>query len=125
MTEKELRKLFSSNVREYRNRLKWSQVALAKKTGVSVNFLNDIELGRKWISPATLVKLANALNVEAHELLKPPDSFPDNLNSIVKKYTENIHAAVDEARLAFMQRGTSVLSDLGAGLQTEETRRKK
>jgi transcriptional regulator with XRE-family HTH domain len=111
VTEKDLRKLLSSNVKEYRRRLKWSQVALAKNTGVSINFVNDIESERKWVSPSTLIKLANALNVEAHELLKPPDSFPDNLNSILKKYTENIHAAVDEARLAFTQ--------------TEETRRKK
>jgi transcriptional regulator with XRE-family HTH domain len=111
MTEKELRKLFSSNLREYRGRFKWSQVALAKKTGVSINFINDIESERKWISPATLIKLANALNIEAYELLKPPDSFPDNFNSIVKKYTDNIHAAVDEARLAFTR--------------NEETRRKK
>jgi transcriptional regulator with XRE-family HTH domain len=111
MTEKELRKLFGSNVREYRNRYNWSQVALAKKTGVSVNFINDIESEKKWISPATLVKLANALNMEAYELLKPPESFPDNLNSIVKKYTDNIHAAVDEARLAF--------------IKSEETHRKK
>ena len=103
MTEKELRKLFSSNVRQYRNRFKWSQVDLAKKAGVSVNFINDIESEKKWTSPGTLVKLANALDVEAHELLKPPDSFPDNFNSIVRKYTDNIHAAVEDARLAFMQ----------------------
>jgi transcriptional regulator with XRE-family HTH domain len=111
VTEKDLHKLLSSNVREYRTRFKWSQAALSKKTGVSVNFINDIELERKWVSPATLVKIANALNVEAYELLKPPDSFPDNFNSILKKYTENIHAAVEEARLSFTK--------------TEESRRKK
>jgi transcriptional regulator with XRE-family HTH domain len=101
VNEKDLRKLFSSNVRELRGRLKWTQIVLAEKAGVSINFINDIESERRWISPATLIKLANALNVEAYELLKPPESFPDNFNSILKKYTDNIHAAVDEARLAF------------------------
>ena len=103
ITEQELRKLFGSNVKQYRRRFKWSQVELAKKAGISVNFINDIESEKKWTSPSTLVKIANALDVEVHELLKPPDSFPDNLDSIVRKYTDNIHAAVDEACLAFMQ----------------------
>ena len=103
MTENDLRKIFSSNIKKYRGNLKWSQVCLAKNTGVSVNFINDIESGKKWASPATMVKLAHSLNIEVYELLKPPDSFPDNFDSIVKRYTENIHAAVDEACLAFMQ----------------------
>ena len=103
MTEKELRKLFSSNVRQHRNQNKWTQVELAKRAGVSVNFINDIESEKKWTSPATLVKLANALNIEVHELLKPADSFPDNFNGVVRKYTDNIHAAVEEVRLAFIR----------------------
>ena len=103
ITEKELRKLFGSNVRQCRNRFKWSQAELAQKSGVSVNFINDIESEKKWISPATLVKIANALNVEVYELLKPPDSFPENFDSIVRMYTDNIHAAVNEACLAFMR----------------------
>ena len=103
MTENGLRKIFSSNVREYRTRHKWTQVVLAKKTGVSVNFINDIESGKKWASPATMTKLANALGVEVYELYKPAGLFPDNFNSIVNKYTDIIHSVVDEARQSFMQ----------------------
>ena len=103
MTENELRKIFSSNIKRYRNRFKWFQVDLAKKAGVSINFINDIESEKKWASPATMLKLANTFNIEVYELLKPPDSFPDNFDSIVKKYTDNIHAAVDEACLGFLK----------------------
>ena len=103
MTENELQKIFSANVRENRLRLRWNQVELAGNSGVSVNFINDIESEKKWASPATMIKLANSFNIEVYELLKPPDTFPDNFDSIVKKYTDNIHAAVDEARLNFMQ----------------------
>ena len=107
MTENELHKIFSSNVKRYRDHFKWSQVTLAKKTGVSVNFINDIEFEKKWASPATMIKLANVFNIEVYELLKPPDLIPDNFNNLVQKYTENIHAAVEEACLDFLQDGES------------------
>jgi transcriptional regulator with XRE-family HTH domain len=103
MTEKDLRKIFSVNIKEYRNNFKWSQVALAKKAGVSINFINDLEAEKKWASPATLVKLAAAFNIEAYELLKPPGMFPDNLNSIIKKYTDNVHTALEETRRTFLK----------------------
>jgi len=105
MTEDELKKIFCSNVKNYRNRYKWSQVHLAKKAGVSINFINDIESGKKWGSPATMIKLANAFEIEVYELYKPQDSFPDNFNSIINKYTEIIRDAVDEARRSFTQNG--------------------
>jgi transcriptional regulator with XRE-family HTH domain len=107
MTEQELHVIFSSNVREYRNALQLSQSALAKKAGVSINFINDLETGKKWASPASMVKLANVFNIEAYELLRPSGLFPDNLDSIIKKYTENIHASLEETRLAFLRDGGS------------------
>jgi len=104
MTENELRNIFSTNVRENRNRLGWSQVELSKISGVSINFINNIESGKRWASPVTMLKLANAFEMEAYELYKPPAALPDNFYNIVKKYTDNIHAAVDEAQLAFVQK---------------------
>jgi len=103
MTEKELHKIFSENLKRYRTGVQWSQVSLAKKAGVSINFINDIESGKKWASPATMIKLANCFNIQVYELLKPPGLFPDNLSSILKKYTDNVHAAIDESRSAFLK----------------------
>ena len=103
MTEKELHTIFSQNVKEYRSQHNWSQVALAQKAGVSMNFINDIESGKKWASPATMVKIANVFNIQVYELLKPPGLFPDNLNSIIKKYTDDVHASLENARHAFLQ----------------------
>ena len=103
MTEKELHGIFSNNLKELRDRFHWSQVALAKKTGVSVNFINDIEAKKKWASPATMVKIANVFNVQVYELLKPPGLFPDNLNSIIKKYTDDVHKALENTQQAFLQ----------------------
>ena len=103
MTEKELHRVFSSNLKEYRTVLNLSQVQLAKKIGLSVNFINDLEAGKKWASPASMIKIANVFKIEVYELLKPPGLYPDNLGSILKKYADAIHAAADEARLALLQ----------------------
>ena len=103
MTEKMLREIFCRNIKEFRVRNNWSQVALAQEAGVSVNFINDLESGKKWASPATLIKIANAFNIQVYELLKPPGLFPDNADSIIKEYTQNIHTALDKIRLAFLQ----------------------
>jgi transcriptional regulator with XRE-family HTH domain len=103
MTEKDLRIIFSANLKRCREHHNLSQSALAKKAGVSMNFINDLESGKKLASPATLVKIANVLHIEVYELLKPSGLLPDNLDSIIKNYTDSIHISIEEARLAFLQ----------------------
>jgi len=103
MTENELRAIFCKNIKDFRVRNNWSQVALAQKASVSVNFINDIEAGKKWASPATMIKIADALEVYVYELLKPPHLPPDNLNSLMRKYTDNVDAALESIRLAFIK----------------------
>ena len=103
MTERELRAIFCNNIKEFRIHNDWSQVALSQKAGVSVNFINDIESGKKWASPATMVKIANALDVQVYELLKSPSLPPDNLNSFVRKYTDNVSEALEGVRLDFIK----------------------
>jgi Predicted transcriptional regulators len=103
MTEKKLHGILSSNIKLYRKKVNMTQTALAQKAGISVNYINDLEAEKKWPSLATLIKLANALGIDVYEFLKPPCIFPDNLGGIVEKYTDNIHAALEQARLEFMQ----------------------
>jgi transcriptional regulator with XRE-family HTH domain len=69
--EQSLKDNLSSNIKKYRHRRKWSQFTLAAKINISTNFLADIEAGNTWVSAKTLVKLAQAFNIEAFELLKP------------------------------------------------------
>jgi transcriptional regulator with XRE-family HTH domain len=103
MTEKELHGIFSSNLRQYRKNAKMTQSVFAQKAGVSVNFLNDLEAEKKWPSFATMIKLTEVLGIDVYELLRPPENFPDNLSGILRKYTDNIHAALEQAQLEFMQ----------------------
>jgi len=104
--EKELREIFCKNIKEFRIRNNWSQVLLAHKSGVSVNFINDIESGKKWASPATMVKIADALDVYVYELMKPPGLPPDNMNSLMREYADNVNEALKGIRLAFLQKRT-------------------
>jgi len=103
MTERELLKIFSSNIRLYRARFKWSQAELAEKVNISINFLSDIETGKKWASPITIVKFAETFNIDAYELLKPPDILPENYSDIIEKFAEDMHSAVEHIRTTFLE----------------------
>ncbi len=66
-----LRDVLAFNVRILRVRLCWSQVALAMKCGLDRTYVSAVER-RKWnVSLSTIETLANALGVQAWELLKP------------------------------------------------------
>jgi transcriptional regulator with XRE-family HTH domain len=91
MTEKDLRAILSQNIKRFRNFRKLSQADFAEKVDISIPFLSDIENGKKWVSPFTLVKIADALNVETYELLKPDTIIPDNAVNILEKYTADIY----------------------------------
>jgi len=91
MTEQELRVIISQNIKRIRGYRKFSQAEFAEKIDISVPFLSDIENGKKWGSPVTLVKIAEALNIEVYELFKPETVIPDNAADVIEKYTADIH----------------------------------
>jgi len=97
MTERDLRVLLSQNVRKLRGFRKLSQADFAEKVDISVPFLSDIENGKKWVSPATLVKIADALDIQAYELLKPETVIPDNAFNILEKYKADILGTFEKA----------------------------
>lgn len=75
MTEKELHEAFASNIKRYRAG-KFTQETLAEKIGISYQAINAFEGKRRFPSPDTLVKIANALNVEVYQLFIPQDKTP-------------------------------------------------
>ena len=94
MTERELLKVLGGNIKLYRGRNYWTQAELADKVNISINFLSDIETGKKWPSPITLVKLADIFTIDVYELLKPVDLLSDDVNIFMEKYTEDIHSVI-------------------------------
>ena len=73
MTNKppEIRSILAKNLKEQRRKIGFSQEKFAEISGLSVQTINDIEGGRKWVSDKTLTKLSSALHVECYQLLVP------------------------------------------------------
>jgi transcriptional regulator with XRE-family HTH domain len=94
MTEAEFRTIVRTNIRRYRDYRKWTQAEFAEKVNISINFLSDIENGKKWISPASIVKFASVLNIEPFELFKPANALPPAVSSLFAKYNGEVMKAV-------------------------------
>jgi transcriptional regulator with XRE-family HTH domain len=83
--EQECRALLSQNIKRFRAKLGLSQLDLALQLNISPTFLSDIEKGKKWLSPNTLVRLAGALNIEVYELFKPEmEMSPQDIGGILE-----------------------------------------
>ena len=96
MEGKELRLTLAGNIKLYRGRRNWSQADLSEKSGLSIVYLSDIERGNKWPYLDSLIKLADAFEVEVFELLKPEKSLPEDTVPILTKYSEETFAILDK-----------------------------
>jgi transcriptional regulator with XRE-family HTH domain len=90
MTEKDIRKLFSLNLRRLRTRGDLSQLTLAGKANLTHNFINDIENGKKWISPKTMAKLTTALGIAPHELFLPDSKLNQEDSERLSNYIDDL-----------------------------------
>ena len=69
---------------------------MAEKLDISIPFLSDVENGRKWISPITLVKFASALNIEPYELFKPENTTSPEIKTALTNWSNDIVEAVNQ-----------------------------
>ena len=106
MNAEQLQELFSSNLKEMRIQANLSQMMLAEKADLSVGYICDLESGRRWGTPETFSKLAQALDVNPFELLLPKDlelsaseiSFRRIFAAEVNKAMQNnLRSALDNA----------------------------
>ena len=94
MDETKLRNLFSVNIKQFRSRKGWSQARLAEKMNISTNYLSDIETGRGWVSPFSLVKLADALEIEVFELFKPQETPSTDMVNLLNKCLDDFSTSL-------------------------------
>jgi transcriptional regulator with XRE-family HTH domain len=66
MVEAEIRRLFGKNLKRIRLQQGLSLLELSMKTGLTHNFINDIENGKKWLSAQSLGKFIAVLKVEPY-----------------------------------------------------------
>ncbi len=89
-----MRNLLSRNIKRYRQRRGWSQAKLAEKMDISTNYLSDIESKRGWVSAFSLVKLANALEIEVFELFKPEEATPADVLLAVNRCLDDFSTSL-------------------------------
>jgi len=89
-------KLISNNIKRLRSLTNTSQLGLAAKTGLTHNFINDIENCKKGVSAATLAKLSVALSVEPYQFFLPEGSSNNEAVIYVKDISDSFHKVVNE-----------------------------
>ena len=62
--------VLGSNIRKIRKEFGWTQADLAEKSGISVPFMTQIELGRKSASLEVVQNIAAALNIYYKQLFE-------------------------------------------------------
>lgn len=67
-TLEELRKIFSENVRFYREQKNWTQETLAEKSDVSISSIKNIEASHYLPGDKILLKLINAFDIDSSSL---------------------------------------------------------
>ena len=124
MTERELRAILSANLKRFRGYHNFSQAELAEKLEISIPFLSDVENGRKWVSPATLVKFADALGIQPHELFKPAEALPPAMALTLDKWSEEVIDAVTQTVKNIKEHHlTQTNSTSDTGPKTKKTRK--
>ena len=62
--------IFSSNVKQYRNKLNLTQEQLAEKANCSISYIKQIESCREYknVTLSTILNICKALNITINEL---------------------------------------------------------
>ena len=102
MTGADLRQILSKNIKALRSQRSLSQMELAEKADISIPFLSNIERGKKWPYPETLIKLAEALDVEVcmffqEKVPLPPGDVRSTLTRFKKDISVSLHKTVTAA----------------------------
>ncbi len=88
MDVQELRSAVGERVRNYRVLNSYTQTDFAEKIGISVNFLSEIENGKKGMSQETLYKLCEYFGLSADYILFGKNNFDTSVFEEVFENTE-------------------------------------
>jgi transcriptional regulator with XRE-family HTH domain len=94
--EKYVHKLISNNIKRLRSIHNMSQLTLALNTGLTHNFINDIENCKKGVSVKTLAKLSAALNAEPYQFFLPDGTANNEVMCYVKDFNDSLQKVVSE-----------------------------
>ena len=102
VNENYVRLLVSTNIKRLRSLRNISQLSLAIATGLTHNFINDIENCKKGISAKTLAKLSTALNAEPHQFFLPNEFFDNKFKIYVNDFNDSLHKVIEELTARYL-----------------------
>ena len=91
--------VLGNNIRKIRKEFGWTQQFLAEKSGISVPFMTQIELGRKSASLEVIQNIASALNISYKQLFDEEiisQNEPVNLIAFENQLSESIQKTIHE-----------------------------
>ena len=100
--EKHIRQLISSNLKRLRSFQNMSQLGLALSTGLTHNFINDIENCKKGVSAKTLAKFSVALNAEPYQFFMPEGMAGNEMMLYVSDFNDSLQKVVAELTEQYM-----------------------
>ncbi len=103
----EITSILGKNIRELRIKSGWTQERLAEKSGISVPFMTQIELARKFASLEVIQSIAMALGVSYERLFKTEKSNTSDANyslhilekDLIKSITEIVQAKFENTEI--------------------------
>ena len=102
INEKYIYSLISSNIKRLRSLHNMSQLSLAQYTGLTHNFINDIENCKKGVSAKTLAKLSVVFNVEPHQFFLPEGMPNNDVLVYVKDFNDSLQKVVNDLTQQYM-----------------------
>ncbi len=86
--------VLGSNIRKIRKEFGWTQADLAEKSGISVPFMTQIELGRKSASLEVVQNIAAALNISYKQLFEENIAANNQEKTNLSLLEQNISSSV-------------------------------
>lgn len=86
--------VLGSNIRKIRKEFGWTQADLAEKSGISVPFMTQIELGRKSASLEVVQNIAAALNISYKQLFEENITANNQEKTNLSLLEQNIASSV-------------------------------
>ena len=98
-----------------------SQLALAENSGLTHNFINDIENGKKWVSAETIGKLAFTLKAEPYQFFLSESKWDDHGADIFSLYLDEFTDSITKMAKEYRYR---YLSENSENMEGEEPDKK-
>jgi transcriptional regulator with XRE-family HTH domain len=116
----DIRALFSKNLKRLRASASISQLSLSVEAGLTHNFINDIENGKKWVSAETIAKLAIALKAEPYQFFLSESKWNDSGAEIFSLYLDDISDSFRKMVGEYRQRYLQGLENKDEGIKKKK-----